>query len=307
MGGSSTPIRLPSFLIKTLPLIAHSLLALDISANYLASLPLALAACRNLEELDIGTNPLRVLPTWLAVLTNLRVFIADSTGISTIPSTISGAIQLHTLSIRNNRMHALPSWLCLLPALKVVHLAGNPFQGPWKDLIEPLINLPQVTHQEQHQRALRSIMAYLRDMCDLSVGTSSSATAIAAAVVTAQEEVNSSPNVTSALKGSSRRSIAQSPTLASTDNHRFLSESMMTLSTVHPLPTPPPPNVHPPGLFLDRTQSFSNLSGIFSIRDGSTMFGSETGTLIGDSQSLMEKWIGEDRTECVMICKEIVR
>ena len=144
MGASATPNHLPSFLVNNLPSIAHSLLALDISANYLASLPLALAACRNLEELNIGSNPLRVLPTWLAVLTNLRVLIADSIGISTIPPTLSGAVQLHTLSVRNNRMHALPSWLCLLPALEALYLEGNPFQGPWKALVEPLITRPTV-------------------------------------------------------------------------------------------------------------------------------------------------------------------
>lgn len=142
MGASASPNHLPIFLVNNLPLISQSLLALDISANYLASLPLALAACRNLEELNIGSNPLRVLPTWLAVLTNLRVLIADSIGISTIPSTLSGASQLHTLSVRNNRMHALPSWLSLLPELEALYLEGNPFQGPWKALVEPLITRP---------------------------------------------------------------------------------------------------------------------------------------------------------------------
>lgn len=43
------------------------------------------------------------------------------------------------LSIRRNKLHSLPSWLCLLPALQTLCLDGNPFQGPWRALVEPLL------------------------------------------------------------------------------------------------------------------------------------------------------------------------
>lgn len=46
---------------------------------------------------------------------------------------------LHTISVRKNKMNALPSWLCLLPALQALYVDGNPFQGPWKALVEPLL------------------------------------------------------------------------------------------------------------------------------------------------------------------------
>lgn len=36
-------------------------------------------------------------------------------------------------------MHSLPSWLCLLPSLQELYLDGNPFQGPWQALVEPLL------------------------------------------------------------------------------------------------------------------------------------------------------------------------
>ncbi|KAG8824856.1 hypothetical protein FRC19_000967 [Serendipita sp. 401] len=139
LGSCATPNLLPHFLVNVLPPVAHSLLVLDISACFLTSLPPPLAACRNLEELNVASNPLRVLPTWLAVLTNLRVLIADSIGTSTLPPSLSAAVQLHTLSIRGNRMYSLPCWLCLLPALEALYLDGNPFQGPWRALVEPLI------------------------------------------------------------------------------------------------------------------------------------------------------------------------
>ena len=36
-------------------------------------------------------------------------------------------------------MNALPSWLCLLFSLQTLYVDGNPFQGPWKALTEPLL------------------------------------------------------------------------------------------------------------------------------------------------------------------------
>lgn len=140
IGSSSTPNSVPSFLTSVLPRIWHTLLALDISANFLVALPPALASCENMEELNIASNPLRVLPVFLSHLVSLRVLIADATGISTLPDSLCGLDRLHTLSIRRNRMHSLPSWLCLLPSLQELYLDGNPFQGPWQALVEPLLS-----------------------------------------------------------------------------------------------------------------------------------------------------------------------
>ena len=39
-------------------------------------------------------------------------------------------------------MHSLPSWLCLLPNLEALYVEGNPFQGPWRALLEPLVPRP---------------------------------------------------------------------------------------------------------------------------------------------------------------------
>ncbi|OSD03495.1 hypothetical protein PYCCODRAFT_1365834 [Trametes coccinea BRFM310] len=140
IGSSTTPNHVPEFLLNTLPQISTSLLALDISANFLSALPPSLSACVHLEELNIAYNPLRALPTFLSTLTNLRVLIVDSTGISTLPDSLSSLEKLHTLSIRRNKLHFLPSWLCELTALETLLVDGNPFQGPWKALMEPLLS-----------------------------------------------------------------------------------------------------------------------------------------------------------------------
>lgn len=139
IGSSTTPNAIPQFLKNTLPLIATTLLCLDISANFLGALPPVLSVCENLEELNVASNPLRVLPVFLADLHNLRLLIADATGISTLPDTLVDLDKLHTLSIRRNKLNSLPSWLCLLPALQTLCVDGNPFQGPWRALVEPLL------------------------------------------------------------------------------------------------------------------------------------------------------------------------
>lgn len=36
-------------------------------------------------------------------------------------------------------MNSLPSWLCSLQSLETLLVDGNPFQGPWKALVEPLL------------------------------------------------------------------------------------------------------------------------------------------------------------------------
>lgn len=87
----------------------------------------------------MSSNPLRALPLFIAQLTSLRVLIADSTGLTTLPAPLSALDKLHTLSIRRNRMYFLPSWLCLLVSLQTLLVDGNPFHGPWKALMEPLL------------------------------------------------------------------------------------------------------------------------------------------------------------------------
>ena len=122
-----------------IPQICETLLALDVSANFLGALSPSLSMCHNLEELNIASNPLRALPSFLSNLTSLRVLIADATGIHTLPDSLTSLEKLHTLSIRRNKLHSLPGWLCLLSSLETLLVDGNPFQGPWKALVEPLL------------------------------------------------------------------------------------------------------------------------------------------------------------------------
>lgn len=139
IGSLNNANALPAYLTSALPTISTTLLALDISANFLGALPPALESCVYLEELNVSSNPLRALPLFIAQLTSLRVLLADSTGLTTLPAPLSALDKLHTLSIRRNKMYFLPSWLCLLVSLQTLLVDGNPFHGPWKALMEPLL------------------------------------------------------------------------------------------------------------------------------------------------------------------------
>lgn len=141
LASSLTPNTLPSFLIQTLPNICSTLVALDISANFLAALPPPLAGCVSLEELNVSANPLRALPTFLGNLTALRVLIADSITLTcaAFPATLAALTQLHTLSLRRNKLNALPAWMCLLPSLETLLVDQNPFLGEFATLLAPLM------------------------------------------------------------------------------------------------------------------------------------------------------------------------
>ncbi|KIJ47780.1 hypothetical protein M422DRAFT_45549 [Sphaerobolus stellatus SS14] len=139
LSSSSTPHSIPGLLSQTLPNISATLLALDISANFLGALPPALAACTQLTELNVASNPLRALPVWLSNLEQLRVLIADATGISSLPVEFAGLKALNVLSIRRNKLVSLPPWLAYLTELERLEVEGNPFQGPWKALTAPLV------------------------------------------------------------------------------------------------------------------------------------------------------------------------
>ncbi|KAG8685638.1 hypothetical protein FRC08_012995, partial [Ceratobasidium sp. 394] len=136
------PDRLLPFLSSTLPQISTTLLCLDLSSNNLASLPPALSACTNLEELNVSSNPLRTLPPTVGALTNLRVLIADACELVALPAQLANLGALHSLSVRANRLVMLPVWMHSMTALEVLKVDGNAFVGPWRGVVEPLLTPP---------------------------------------------------------------------------------------------------------------------------------------------------------------------
>ena len=87
-----------------LPVVASTLVVLDISNNLLLDLPPSLARCHSLEELNISENPVLVLPSWAGELINLRMVMADGCGLKTLPAELAKARMLHTICGEYSRL-----------------------------------------------------------------------------------------------------------------------------------------------------------------------------------------------------------
>lgn len=244
VGGSSTPNSVPTFLTNTIPQISSTLLALDISANFLASLSPALASCSCLEELNISANPLRVIPEFLAHLTSLRVLLVDSTGISTIPASLSVLDKLHTLSIRRNKMHSLPSWLCTLPCLESLLVDGNLFQGPWKALIEPLLAKSPMTPAYPPSTPLVPQLSATYSTTSVTTTTVDSADVSDAEELTDQDEVNNQQPALSFTHSASVPSSSGDSTLED-DTITPAQARLLERSATSPHPSFSPPQSRP--------------------------------------------------------------
>ena len=189
--------------------------------------------------------------------------------------------------------------------------------GPTSPVVES-----EQKQRERYQRSLRSVMGYLRDMCDLSAGTSAGAAAVAAAVATTQQQVNNNPNFTQfsqeskpPSRGPSSRAGSRRPTLASADASRALSEfSAISLANalsggVNPSPMFAPstgPSGHQPGLHPSRSSSFPNMEETPSTMSGISMIESETSTVVDGQTPTEEKKVKDDKVKRAMIVKEIV-
>ncbi|KAJ9098259.1 hypothetical protein QFC21_004588 [Naganishia friedmannii] len=122
-----------------LPVVASTLVVLDVSSNLMLDLPPLLARCHALEELNISENPLVSLPCWMGELTNLRMLIADGCGLKSLPGDMVKARLLHTVCVRRNRMINLSSWLSQLQKLEMLLVDDNPFAGYWQQMIDSIL------------------------------------------------------------------------------------------------------------------------------------------------------------------------
>ncbi|EGG05781.1 uncharacterized protein MELLADRAFT_87674 [Melampsora larici-populina 98AG31] len=136
------PFILNSLLTSSLPRSTSTLVVLDISDSYLASLPSVIASCTALEELNISGNICASgdLPAWIAHLVSLKVLAADRCGLIHLINPLGSLLHVHDLSLRSNHLKSLPSWLCHLQALEVLLVDDNEFEPPWLELAEPLLS-----------------------------------------------------------------------------------------------------------------------------------------------------------------------
>jgi Leucine-rich repeat (LRR) protein len=232
LSSSSTPNSIPSFLLTNLPNLSTTLLALDISANFLLSLPASLTTLTVLEELNVSSNPLRVLPTFLSSLhRSLRILIADSVGLTSLPIEMTCMKRLNVISLRRNKLHSVPDCVAGMDSLEELKLDGNIFLGPWKALVDPLLaNYQPPTPQVAISGACSTISISDDEM-----------------PATLEEEHTIRAPVQSSISSSPR--ILTAPVNGGFGDHSGLAPlgRNRTLPTHYPVPRSPTPDARPPG------------------------------------------------------------
>jgi|LauGreDrversion4_2_1035121.scaffolds.fasta_scaffold419526_1 hypothetical protein len=125
-----------------------SLHTLDLSHNYLRSLPLSLRECillttfklgsnnfshfpevilkLNLIELEIDHNFLKELPLDISILENLLVFNCCNNRLIALPTTLPHLRKIRSLDIRNNLIISFSLEIFRMPCMTVLAIWGNP-------------------------------------------------------------------------------------------------------------------------------------------------------------------------------------
>ena len=112
---------------KQTPGLGDSLLQLDLSHNFLSSLPAEpIGRLTRLRTLLLDNNPLLAsIPESVPRLTNLRLLKVSSGSLVGIPSNIGLLTKLDYLDLSNNFVHELPPSMGKLQALRVLYLQNN--------------------------------------------------------------------------------------------------------------------------------------------------------------------------------------
>jgi hypothetical protein len=180
---------------------------------------------------------------------------------------------------------------------------------------------PEEKERERHEHALRSVMGYLRDMCDLSAGTSSGATAVATAAAAVQAQLNASPGFAQtqpaehnpgSRSGPPSRSVSRRPTLSSADASRVLSDFSMSSAALSSSASQPHTfnsSSNPPSMFANGSApSFNNLSETSSMnfKDLAGALELESATIVDEPPPIEEKKPKDDKVKRSMVVKEIV-
>jgi hypothetical protein len=125
-----------------------SLHTLDLSHNYLRSLPFSLRECillttfklgsnnfshfpevilkLNLIELEIDHNFLKELPLDISILENLSVFNCSNNRLVALPTTLPNLRKIRSLDIRNNLIISFSLEIFRMPCMAVLAIWGNP-------------------------------------------------------------------------------------------------------------------------------------------------------------------------------------
>uniref|UniRef100_A0A1I8J4G0 PPM-type phosphatase domain-containing protein n=1 Tax=Macrostomum lignano TaxID=282301 RepID=A0A1I8J4G0_9PLAT len=105
--------------------IFRNLTSLDLSENFLTTLPACLCRLRSLTELNIAANQIAALPNEISNLIKLRSLYLYNNRLTELPDSMTSLAQLSMLLIAFNRFEELPPVLACLPSNSDVILPGN--------------------------------------------------------------------------------------------------------------------------------------------------------------------------------------
>jgi hypothetical protein len=114
--------------LSTLPLEIGQLTKLgrlDLSDNGLTNLPPEIGQLTRLGWLDLSDNRLATLPPETGQLTNVRKLDLSDNGLTVLPSEIAQLTRLGRLDLSGNALTALPPEIAQLTNLKELDLSGN--------------------------------------------------------------------------------------------------------------------------------------------------------------------------------------
>ncbi|CAD5115305.1 DgyrCDS4293 [Dimorphilus gyrociliatus] len=120
---------------------------LNVNSNELEKLPTSICNLSRLNSLDISNNKLSILPENIGNLKRLKQLLCSKNRLQNLPFSICNLFKLHTLDISNNELSSLPNDMASLIGIKSAHsyrklhidglwLHGNPLTQPppqiWK-------------------------------------------------------------------------------------------------------------------------------------------------------------------------------
>lgn len=141
--------------------ILTSLTGLDLSGNYLTSLPESIGWMSNLQKLNLAANALEGLPTSIGKCASLADLILSDNKLNSLPAEVGSLQKLQNLLVDGNQLSAIPRTIlssCL--ALHTINVHRNPLT------VEVLRELPEFQMFDERRRAKYSKQMEMRVMGD---------------------------------------------------------------------------------------------------------------------------------------------
>ncbi|KAH4861829.1 hypothetical protein HBH75_025950 [Parastagonospora nodorum] len=125
---------------------------LDLSWNFIRTVPQSMGLCTNLRRLDLGYNHLETIPQPLLLLNSLVALDLRGNMLRAIPSAISRLTALQSLLLSDNRIQGLPLAIGGMKTLQILELSRNPVVFPSANsFFDMRRSLPRDTSPDQRQ------------------------------------------------------------------------------------------------------------------------------------------------------------